>query len=72
MLRLIQRIVFFCLALIVVLFAAKGLVPATGMSEAVEISAGTTVLRIGLLYLAFLCVLLTIDIAPQKPDAEGA
>ena len=70
MCRPILRILFYITA---TLLAGFGVVSAKAMSVSGGLPAGIILFRIGLLYLAYLCVLLAIDLDPKHTDtSKGA
>lgn len=73
MFKLIRRTLFTCLALFALVLSAYGVAPAESVTVATGDDPGSLLMRIGLFYLAFWCVLLALDMSPElnEADAEG-
>jgi hypothetical protein len=67
-----HQLVFFLLALTAAVVAVYGFICGGEMAVPRGVSVVLTMLRVGLLYLAFLCVLLAIDLSPQPTDDREA
>lgn len=65
----IQRIAFCSLAVVALIVGACGVAPAEG--AAADLSVDTILVRIGLVYLAYLCALLALDLSPVASSREG-